>query len=143
VAWLLVADAGYPVYPETLAIRADREKAAAPCLRRLVPLIQRSVVSYLTDPVPTNELIVRLVRDFGGYPYSVERAAYAVGAMRDNGIVGNGPNRTVGDFDISRVTKLVEVVRPIFARAGQPLPAEVSPADLVTNAYVDRSVSVG
>lgn len=142
VAYLLVADAGYPVYPETLAVRADREKAVAPCLRRLVPLVQRSVVGYLADPVPTNELLVKLVQDFGGYPYSLARAAYAVQVMRDNGIVGNGPNRTVGDFDVARVTKLVEIVRPVFARAGRPMPAEVSPADLVTNAYVDRSVSV-
>lgn len=40
------------------------------------------------------------------------------------------------------MTKLVEIVRPVFARAGQPLPAGVSPSDLVTNAYVDQAVSV-
>ena len=143
VAWLLVADAGYPVYPETLAVRADREAALAPCLRRLVPLVQRSVRGYLADPEATNELIVRLVRDFGGYPYSTERAAYAVSTMRANGIVGDGPNRTVGDFELARVTRLLDIVRPIFARARQPLPAGLSAADLVTNAYVDPAVSVG
>jgi hypothetical protein len=143
VAYLLVADAGYPVYPETLAIRADREAALAPCLRRLVPLIQRSVTGYLADPVDTNELIVRLTRDFNAYPYSAERAAYAVSAMRDNGIVGNGPNRTIGDFDVSRVTKLLDIVRPVFARNGQPLPAGLTAADLVTNRYVDQAVSLG
>ncbi len=85
VAWLLVADAGYPVYPETLTIRPDHEQANAACLKRLVPIIQRSAVGYLADPGATNALIVRLTRDYGAYPYSPQRAAYAATVMRDNG----------------------------------------------------------
>jgi hypothetical protein len=54
VAWLLVADAGYPVYPETLTIRPDHERANAACLKRLVPIIQRSAVAtWPTRPRPT------------------------------------------------------------------------------------------
>jgi hypothetical protein len=143
VAWLLVADAGYPVYPETLTIRADREAELAPCLRRLVPLIQRSAAGYLADPGATNALIVRLAKDFTAYPYTAERAAYAVTVMRDNGIVGNGPNSTLGDFDLARVRQLLDIVRPVFARARQPLPAGLTADDLVTNAYVDPAVSAG
>ena len=143
VAWLLVADAGYPVYPETLTIRADREAELAPCLRRLVPLIQRSAVGYLADPDATNALIVRLAGDFEAYPYSAARAEHAVSVMRDNGIVGNGPNGTVGDFDLARVAKLLDIVGPVFARARQPLPAGLTAGDLVTNAYVDPAVSAG
>jgi hypothetical protein len=143
VGWLLVADAGYPVYPETLTVRADREPALAPCLKRLVPLIQRSAAGYLADPAATNALIVRLAKDFTAYPYSAERAAYAVSVLRDNGIVGNGPNGTVGDFDLARVSKLLDIVRPVFARAGQPLPAALTADDLVTNAYIDPAVSAG
>jgi hypothetical protein len=143
VAWLLVADAGYPVYPETLTVRADREAELAPCLRRLVPLIQRSAARYLADPGATNALIVRLANDFNAYPYSAERAAYAVSVMRDNGIVGNGPNSTVGDFDLARVRKLLDIVRPVFARARQPLPPGLTADDLVTNAYIDPAVSAG
>ena len=141
VSWLLVADAGYPVYPETLTVRADREDAAAACLRKLVPVIQRSAAGYLADPVATNELIVRLTEDFDAYPYSAERAAYAVKAMKDNGIVGNGANGTLGDFDPARVTKLIDIVRPVFARARTPLPAGLTAADVATNAYVDPAVS--
>ena len=143
VAWLLVADAGYPVYPETLTIRPDHEQANAACLKRLVPIIQRSAVGYLADPGATNALIVRLTRDYGAYPYSPQRAAYAATVMRDNGIVGNGPDETLGNFDRARVTRLLDIVRPVFARDNQPLPAGLTVDDVVTNAYIDRRVGAG
>ena len=143
VAWLLVADAGYPVYPETLVVRSDREKAGAACLKRLVPIIQRSAVGYLADPAPTNALIVRLTQDYDAYPYSAQRAAYAARVMRDNGIVGNGPDETLGNFDPARVGRLLDIVRPVFARAGQPLPAGLTAEDIVTNEYIDPRVGAG
>jgi hypothetical protein len=143
VAWLLVADAGYPVYPETLTVRPDRERADAACLKRLVPIIQRSAVGYLADPGATNALIVRLTQDYDAYPYSAQRAAYAAKVMRDNGIVGNGPDETLGNFDRARVGRLLDIVRPVFARAGQPLPAGLSVDDVVTNAYIDPRVGAG
>jgi hypothetical protein len=142
VAWLLVADSGYPVYPETLTVRADREAELAPCLRRLVPMIQRSMVDYVTNPAATNALIVRLAADFDAYPYSAARAAYAVSVMKANKIVGNGSNGTLGDFDQARVARLLEIVRPVFARSRQPLPAGLTAVDVVTNAYVDPAVGL-
>jgi hypothetical protein len=63
--------------------------------------------------------------------------------MRDNGIVGNGPDETLGNFDRTRVGDLLDIVRPVFARAGQPLPAELSADDVVTNAYIDPRVGAG
>jgi hypothetical protein len=143
VAWLLVADAGYPVYPETLTVRSDRESALAPCLKRLVPIIQRSAAAYLADPGATNALIVRLTQDYKAYPYSAQRAAYAAKVMKDNGIVGNGPDGTLGNFDQARVRRLLDIVRPVFARARQPLPAGLSADDIVTNAYIDPRVGAG
>jgi hypothetical protein len=143
VAWLLVADAGYPVYPETLAVRSDKETANAACLKRLVPMIQRSAVGYLADPSATNALIVTLTRDYNAYPYSAQRAAYAATVMKDNGIVGNGPDQTLGNFDMTRVTTLLDIVRPVFAKDRQPLPAGLSAGDIVTNAYIDPRVGAG
>jgi hypothetical protein len=143
VAWLLVADAGYPVYPETLTVRADRESADAACLKKLVPIIQRSAAGYLADPAATNALIVKLTEDYNAFPYSAARAAYAAKVMKDNGIVGNGTDGTIGNFDMTRVTKLLDIVRPVFAKAKQPLPAGLSAGDVVTNAYIDSSVGTG
>jgi hypothetical protein len=143
VSWLLVADAGYPVYPETLAVRADKESTDAACLRKLVPIIQRSAAGYLADPVATNALIVKLTQDYDAYPYSAARAAYAAKVMKDNKIVGNGSNRTIGDFDLARVTTLLDIVRPVYARQKTPLPTGLTADDIVTNAYIDPGLAAG
>jgi hypothetical protein len=143
VAWLLVADAGYPVYPETLTVRADKESADAPCLKKLVPIIQRSAAGYLADPVATNALIVKLTQDYNAFPYSAARAAYAAKAMKDNKIVGNGTDGTIGNFDIARVTKLLDIVRPVYAKQKTPLPAGLTADDIVTNAYIDPALAAG
>ena len=82
---------------------------------------------------------MRLAADFDAYEYSPARAAYAVSTMKANKIVGNGSNGTLGDFDPARVTRLLEIVRPIFARLGQPLPAGLDADDVATNAYVEPS----
>jgi hypothetical protein len=142
VAWQLVSDSGFPTYPETLAIRPDRKAELTPCLKKLVPILQRSTAGYLSDPTPTNSLIVQLVKDYNGFPYSPERAAYAVTAMKDNAILGNGTNRTIGDFDMSRVQRVMDIVRPIFAGQKKPLKAGLKPEDLVTNEFIDTSIGI-
>jgi hypothetical protein len=63
--------------------------------------------------------------------------------MRDNGIVGNGPDETLGNFDPARVGRLLDIVRPVFARAGQPLPDGLTADDIVTNEYIDPRVGAG
>ena len=35
--------------------------------------------------------------------------------MRERGIVGNGPDATLGDLDTARVTRMIEILRPVFA----------------------------
>ena len=61
VAYQLLADLGYSIYPEPLAVRADKLEELRPCLEKLVPIMQQAQIDYLEDPAPTNELIVELV----------------------------------------------------------------------------------
>jgi hypothetical protein len=142
VAWTLVNDAGYPNYPEALTIRPDRKAELAPCLKKLVPILQKSVVGYAADPKATNDLLVKLVTDYNAFAYSPERAAYAVTAMKDNGIIGNGANSTVGDFEKERVQRIVDVVTPIFAGQRQPVKDGLKADDLFTNEFIDNSISL-
>jgi hypothetical protein len=143
VGWTLVNDAGYPNYPEVLTIRPDRKAELAPCLKKLVPMLQRATVEYANNPKATNELISKMNDSFtGAFPYSTVRAEYAVKAMRDNGVLGNGPNSTIGDFEQARVQRIIDVVTPIFAGQRQPVKDGLKAGDLFTNEFIDTSVGL-
>jgi hypothetical protein len=142
VAWQLVSAAGYPNYPATVAIRPDRKATLTPCLKKLVPMMQRSAAAYAADPVPTNALIVRLVKDYGAFPYSSERAAAAIATMNHYGIVGNGANKTIGDFDTARVQKIIDILRPLLAAEKRPIKAGLRPGDIATNEFIDPRIGL-
>jgi len=142
VGWTLVNDAGYPNYPEVLTVRPDRKAQLAPCLKKLVPMLQRATVEYANDPAATNELIVKLTTEFNAFPYSAARAAYAAKAMKDNGVLGNGSNATVGDFDPARVQRIIDVVSPIFAGQRTPVKDGLKSDDLFTNEFIDTSIGL-
>ena len=61
IASEVFANYGYSIYPEPLAVRADKVAALTPCLKKLVPVMQRAQVDYLKSPRPTNDLIIKLV----------------------------------------------------------------------------------
>ena len=143
VGYQLVADSGYPVYPETLTIRPDKKTELAPCLKKLVPILQRSTAAYAKDPASTNAFISDLVGKYPkAFPYSKEQGAAAAQAMKQNAIIGNGRNKTVGDFEDSRVQRIIQIVTPIFAAAKTPVKAGLQPGDLYTNEFIDPSIGV-
>jgi len=142
LAWQLFNDAGFPTYPEAMSIRADRKDELAPCLRRLVPALQRSTADYAADPKATNELIVNLVKDYGGFEYSLERAQWAVDTMKQHGILSNGNNGTIGDFEEDRVQKIIDITRPIFASQHNPIRDGLKPSDLYTNEFIDPTIGL-
>lgn len=140
VGWQLVDDLGYPNYPEALAIRPDHKAALSGCLKKLVPVMQRTAAAYLADPARPNQLIASLVTQLNGYPYSVARADNAVTAMQQNRIMGNGPDGAIGSFDPARVQRVIDINAPIFAAHRTPLPAGLKAETLATNEFVDTTV---
>ena len=145
VAYQLVADSGYPVYPETVTIKPDRRAELAPCLKKLVPIMQRSTAAYAADPSGTNTFISELVDKYaakGAFPYSKQQGDAAAKAMNDNDIIGNGRDKAVGDFDMSRVDKIVQIVTPIFATQKTPVKDGLTGDQLVTNEFIDPSIGV-
>ena len=142
VAWQLVGAAGYPNYPAAVAIRPDRKAELAPCLEKLVPIMQRSAAAYAADPAPTIALIVRLVQDYGAFPYSSARGTNAIATMKRYGIIGNGPNTTVGDFDPARVQKIIDILRPLLAAQNRPIAAGLRPGDIATNEFIDPRIGL-
>jgi hypothetical protein len=142
VKYALVNEAGYPFYPQALAIRAADKQKLAPCLAKLVPIVQRAQVDFLANPTKTNELIVDLVKQYNtGWVYSAGLAEYAIGKMRED-FVGNGPDQTLGNFDTARVQRMIDIVTPIFTAQRQPPKEGLKPEDIATNEFVDQSIGV-
>ena len=142
VKFQLIHDAGYPIYPESIVVRADKKDANAPCLKKLVPIIQRSQVEYVKDPGRTNDLVVKLNSEYKGFPYPKEQATFSVEQQLKLKIVGNGANTTLGDFDIDRVRRVIGIVSPIYAAQRKEVKTGLVPQDLVTNEFIDPSISL-
>jgi len=141
VKFLLVHDSGYQIYPQGLAVRASQLAASSACLKLLVPIIQRAQVAYMTEPGPTNDALVRIATELaGGPPITAPANAAAVKTMKDLGLVGNGPDQTLGNFEMARVDRTIAVLKPIFAKRGVKVPDHLSAGDIVTNEFIDPSV---
>jgi hypothetical protein len=143
IKFQLVHDTGYPIYPDAFAVRSADRNRLAPCLQKLVPILQQSTVDYARDPGPTNRAIVGMVRDLNAaQDYTLARANYAADEMKRLGVVSNGTNRTIGDFDMARTQKVIDIAGPIFARAGRPIATGLRPQDVATNDFIDPSVGL-
>ena len=145
VKFVLLADSGYLAYSQTLAVRTGDKDRLAPCLRRLVPLIQRSTVEYITKPPRTNKLIVDLVERYhNGWQYPAELAAFSAEQQVALGITANGKDgRTIGEFDMARVDKILGILKPIYAGVlNQKLPGDLRAEDLATNEFIDPAIGI-
>ncbi|QJU54030.1 ABC transporter substrate-binding protein [Herbiconiux sp. KACC 21604] len=143
VAYQLINDTGYPFYMSAMATRSDDLEANSECFKALVPVLQQAEVDYFADPAKTNSLILDLVDQFDtGWVYSQGVADYSVKTMIDEGIVGNGENDTLGDFDEARVAELLEKTTPVFTDLGTAPADGLTTADLYTNEYIDTSIGL-
>jgi hypothetical protein len=143
IKFQLVHDTGYPIYPDAFAVRSADRNRLAPCLQKLVPILQQSTVDYARDPGPTNRAIVGMVRDLNAaQDYTLARANYAADEMKRLAVVSNGTNRTIGDFDMARTQKVIDIAGPIFARAGKPIASGLRPQDVATNDFIDPGVGL-
>jgi hypothetical protein len=142
VKYALVNEAGYPFYPQALSIRAADKEKLAPCLKKLVPIIQQAQVDYLANPDETNKLVLELVKQYNdGWVYTEGLANYAIEKMRSD-FVKNGSDQTLGNFDNARVQRMIDIVTPIFTAQNQPPKAGLKPEDIATNEFIDPSIGV-
>jgi hypothetical protein len=141
---LLISSAGYEIYPENLAVRSDTIKKYRSCLKKVVPMIQQAIVNYSRNPVPTNNALIRLSEAMKvPVPLSAAANAYAMQTMRSLKIQSNGPNKTIGDFDMKRVQRMIDTeLRPIFAARGTPIPANLKAVQIHTNEFIDPKIGL-
>ena len=139
----LVSDSGYPNYRNLLAIRSGEKQRLTPCLQRLVPMLQQSTVDFMADPDPVIRTILSIIgRTRQGYTDSAARSEQAVRVMRDNGLVTDGRTKVLGDFDPSRVRRLLTIDVPIFAGQHKPLKPGLTADDIATNQFLDPTISL-
>jgi hypothetical protein len=144
VNYLLVHDAGFPVYPQGLAVRSGELGKDSACLKQLVPMIQKAQADYIKDPAATNATLVKIATEIpGGPPVTAAGNADAVNVMKQLKIVANGPSGTLGNFDPARVDESIALLAPIFKAKGIAVPEGLKASDLVTNEFIDPSISLG
>jgi hypothetical protein len=143
VKYQLVFDTGYPNYGASLTMRARDKDKLTPCLKKLVPIIQRSQVDTRANPGKAIPLVVKLNEDYKtGVPYPQDLAEYAAKTEKDLGLTGNGNDHTIGNFEEQRVQKMIDIVEPIFAGQKKPIKAGLKPSDVMTNEFLDMKISV-
>src|SRR3954449_10434890 len=104
--------------------------------------MQQADLDYLADPATANDLILDLVDQYDtGWVYSQGVADYSVTTQQDLGLVGNGNDDTHGNFDLDRVQTLIDDTTPIFTEQGTAPKDGLTADDLVTNDFVDASIS--
>ena len=145
ISYQLLADVGYTIYPEPLAVRTGDLATLSPCLKRLVPIIQRSQVGYLTDPSATNKLIVDAVGQYDdGWTYSEGVAGFAATQMRKLGIVADDATGPIGGMDPNRVQQVIDTFIPIITESGGTVkPGRLISSDLATDQFLDPSIKLG
>jgi ABC-type nitrate/sulfonate/bicarbonate transport system substrate-binding protein len=140
VTYQLVSATGYAPYP-AIATRPENITKYAACFKKLVPIIQQGIVDYAADPAAANALIVKLVTQYNnGWVYSAGEAAAAATAQVSQKIIANSPNGQLGDFDFTRIQKLMDIVTPIYSAAGKTIKSGLTPQDITTNQFIDPSI---
>jgi hypothetical protein len=140
--YLYVSDLGYEYYPSAIAVSKAKLPEMKACLTKLVPLIQQAQVDYINDPATINKLLFdyndkKMGASFWKTPLALNDAATKV--MKADGLVGNGTNTTLGDFDTARVQKTIDNVKAgLDDRANKA----VTPADITTNDFIDKSITL-
>ncbi len=143
VEYALIADAGWDIYGSALSVRADKLEELRPCLEELVPILQQAEVDFFDDPGETIDLILELVAEFNnGWTYSEGVANYAVDTMLDEGIVSNGDNGYIGDFDPDRVAEFFDTGMELFQQIAADVDPKLTAEDIYTNEFLDTSIGL-
>jgi hypothetical protein len=135
VDFQLVHDAGWQAYAAPLAVLDSRKEELADCMAAFTPIVQAATVGYYAAPDTTNELMIQAVNDYNDFwVYDQGLADFSIASQIELGLAGNGPDDIVGNFDEERLTAFIEIAGPVFGTDG------LTPADLMTNEYIDETI---
>jgi hypothetical protein len=139
IAYELLHDAGFESYPASLAIRAEEKERLSACLSKFVPMVQQAAIDFVTDGTRANAIIIDAVDQFDdSWVYGEGVAAFSTKTQKELGLVGNGPDDTLGNFDLERADKVLNQMRD----AGLKVPADLTAEDIYTNEFIDPSIGL-
>lgn len=145
VSYEYINDLGWENYAESIATKPENIETYSACFEKLVPIIQQASVDYINEPARTNAIILDAVAAFGedfGWQYSEGAADFGVATIKADGLMGNGPDGVIGNFDLDRVTTLIELAVPIYEAQGAAPMEGVTAEDIVTNQFIDDTIGL-
>jgi hypothetical protein len=141
--YALVNDAGFTTYFSAVSIRTGDKAKLTPCLKKLVPILQQSQIDFIANPDPAIAVILDLVKQYNtGWVYSAGLAEYSAKALKDLGMVDNGPDGVLGNFDMARVNKIMEIMTPIMTGQRQQVKQGLKAEDIATNEFINQQTKL-
>ncbi|HYN31738.1 MAG TPA: hypothetical protein VES40_03870, partial [Ilumatobacteraceae bacterium] len=138
VNYELVHDAGFEAYTQPLGIRSADLEELRPCLELFVPIVQQATIDAIESPERSNAIIIDAVAQYADFwVYGEGVAAFAVETMKELGLVSNGPDDTIGNFDPERVQAVIDQMIAVDLA-----PADLVADDIINNEFIDESIGL-
>jgi hypothetical protein len=138
-AYQLLHDAGYEAYSQTLAVKPDDLETLRPCLEKFVPIVQQAAIDFVNDPDRANAIIIDAVDQYDDFwVYDQGLADYSVETQLELGLVGNGPDDTLGNMEEDRIQGVLDAIR----EANMNIPDDLTAAEMFTNEFIDESIGL-
>ncbi|HLG92830.1 MAG TPA: hypothetical protein VKY15_07620 [Acidimicrobiales bacterium] len=147
VGYTFIYKLGLNDYDEVIQVPKNKLAAMTPCLSKLVPMLQQAAVDYIKNPKEVNDLIARYNSSGYGAPYWKTPPLYcqlAVKAMIGNDIVANsaGGSGPIGALDMARVSQVINILLPLYARLGSNYQPGLVASDIATDKFIDPSIKL-
>lgn len=143
VRYQYLHEMGWTPYAQTLAITPDKKTEFDACLAKLVPMIQQAQLDYITEPALTNAAIVDIVQTLNPTTqYDLDLANASAVKQATDRLVSNSSDGILGSFDLGRIEDFIATAAPIYTARGDKVLTGITPGDLVTNEYIDSSISL-
>lgn len=139
--YILLANAGYASYENSLVVTPQTLHTRAACLKKLVPMIQQAEVGFVKNPAPLGNALVHAATAMNSLtPLSRGLNDNTFSIMESQGILANGTNGVYGSFNLSRVQAFIQKLGPVAKLQNVTVQPGVKASDLVTNQFLDSRI---